>query len=207
MNKIVIAAGVLLLLVGAAAAAFFLMREDAPPRAQEQGSAMEQEGDGVGTWMAGLASGKRMECEYRMTGGDGQETSVKMYAEKDRYRTEMMTPRGKYVSISDGKTVYSFFEGSKEGMKMDMECMKDMAADLPKVEGMPEQESFVSPEEAIGNIPDISCRETGSIDVSVPSDMRFTDQCALLKQQTEMMKQYQEQMPPMPESVRDMMGQ
>lgn len=165
---------------------------------------MKQEDDGVGAWIAGLASGKRMECEYRMMGEGGAETSVKMYAERDRYRTEVMTPQGKYISISDGEAVYSFLEGSKEGMKMDLDCMKDQAADLPKVEGMPEQESFVSSEEAIGNVPGISCREIGSIDVSVPSDVRFIDQCALLKQQTEMMKQYQDQMP---ESVKDMVGQ
>ena len=207
MNKIVIVTGMFILLVGAAVAAFFLMREDAAPRTQEQEQAMEQGGDGVEAWIAGLASGKRMECEYRMMGENGAETSVKMYAERDRYRTEVMTPQGKYISISDGNTVYSFLEGSKEGMKMDMDCMKDMAADLPKVEGMPVREQYAVPEEAIGNTPGISCRETDSVDVSVPSDIIFTDQCAMLRQQTEMMKQYQEQMPELPEDVKNMMGQ
>lgn len=216
MNKMALVIGAAVLLVGGVSGAFFMMKRDVPPQAMETPSQVmeqsreqetEQVRDGVGEWIRGLSAGKRMECEYRMMGGDGTETSVKMYAERDRYRTEVGTPQGKYISISDGKAVYSFLEGSKEGMKMELDCMKDMAASLPKVEGMPERESFTSPEEAIGNTPDISCREAGSVDVSVPSDIRFTDQCAMLKQQTELMKQYQGQIPPMPESVRGMMGQ
>lgn len=200
MNKVMIAAGALILLVGGAAV-FFLAGNDGAQYAEESMQAGEEaretgqaEGDSA-RWMAELASGKPMVCEYRMMGGDRQDTSVKMYAEKDRYRTEVMTPQGEYVSISDGKTVYSFIEGSKEGMKMDMECMKELADDLPKTGDTPVQEQYVAPEEAIGNTPGISCRETDSVDVSVPSDIVFTDQCAMLRQQTEMMKQYQGQMP------------
>ena len=210
MNKAMIAAGAFILLVGAASAAFFMMRDDASPQAgDEQPSVVEQsqEESGIAQWIEGLAAGKSMVCEYRVTGGDAQETSVKMYAERDRYRTEVETPQGTYISISDGKTIYSFLEGSKQGMKMDMDCMKDLADDLPKTGDAPVQEQYAAPEEAIGNIPGISCREADSVDVSVPSVIVFTDQCAMLKQQTEMMKQYQEQMPELPEDVKNMMGQ
>lgn len=216
-DKKALVAIVLVLLVGGVAAVFFMMKGDSsspqavetqvPVMEQTKEGGVEQAMDGVGEWIAGLAAGKRMECEYRVTGEDGTETSVKMYAERDRYRTEVGTPQGNYVSISDGKAVYSFLEGSKEGMKMELDCMKDLAADLPDGEAPSAKEQFVSSEETIGNTPGISCRETGAVDIAIPSDVRFTDQCALLRQQTELMKQYQEQMPELPENVRSMMGQ
>lgn len=207
MNKAMIAAGGFILLVGAVSAAFFMMRDDASPQAGDERSAVveqSQEESGIAKWREGLEAGKSLACDYRMMGGEGEGTPVKMYVERDRYRTEVETPQGTYISISDGKTVHSFLEGSREGMKMDMDCMKELADDLPKTGDTPAQEQYAAPAEAIDNIPGISCRETGSVDVSVPSDIVFTDQCAMLRQQTEMMKQYKDQMPG---NGQGMMGQ
>lgn len=141
-------------------------------------------GNGVSDWVAGLAAGKRMSCQYAMSGQGDSKLSVKMFADKDHYRTETVTPAGTMISLSDGKTMYTWTGGSKQGMKMDLECAKSLKNDLPKTGAAaptPPQ-TYDTPESAVGSIPDISCSETTeAVDFSVPSDVTFTDQCAMLK--------------------------
>ncbi|NTW14108.1 MAG: hypothetical protein HGA31_03705 [Candidatus Moranbacteria bacterium] len=170
---------------------------------QEQVQTQPQEKTGgVSDWIAGLTSGKKMQCEYSMGGEVDKVTTVKMLMDKDRYRTEVVTQVGTIVSLSDGKTVYTWTEGAKQGTKIDLECAKSLKDDLPKtpVTGQPEPLTYDTPEQAVGNIPDIRCSEAvGSIDLSIPTDMQFTDQCAMLKATLGKMQDIKNQLP---DSVR-----
>jgi hypothetical protein len=168
----------------------------------------KQKTSGVADWISGLAAGKKMRCEYAMGEGGKTMTAI-MYMDKDRYRTEMDMPTGKMISLYDGKTMYSWAEGTKQGMKMDMKCMETIESDLPTEDASSDApskvpESYESPEDALGSIPDISCEEvSGSIDLSVPSDVLFTDQCEMMKKSMEQMKQLEGQIP---DSMKGMMG-
>lgn len=167
----------------------------------------KQETSGVADWISELAAGKKMRCEYAMGEGGKTMTAI-MYMDKDRYRTEMDMPMGKMISLYDGKVMYSWAEGTKQGMKMDMKCMEDMESDLPTEDASSDApskapESYESPEDALGSIPDISCEEVSdSIDLSVPSDVVFTDQCEMMKKSMEQMKQLEGQIP---DSMKGMM--
>ncbi|NTV55323.1 MAG: hypothetical protein HGA16_02380 [Candidatus Moranbacteria bacterium] len=154
---------------------------------------------GAAEWIAGLASGKQMACQYVIPAGEGKASlTMKMYADKDRYKTEMDLPTGSVVSIFDGKTMYNWTKGTKQGMKMDIECAKSLGDNLPKadVSGRPSPQTYDSPEQAIGNIPNITCAEaSGEVDLSVPSDVTFTDQCEMLKSTLGKMKDMQGKLP------------
>lgn len=171
----------------------------------------KQAASGVADWISGLAAGKKMRCEYAIGEGGKTMTAV-MYMDKDRYRTEMDMPMGKMISLYDGTAIYSWTEGTKQGMKMDMKCMEDIESDMPTEDapsGAPAEapESYESPEDALGSIPDISCKEvSGSIDLSVPSDVVFTDQCEMMKKSMEQMEQMKQLEGQIPNSVKGMMN-
>lgn len=174
-------------------------------REQDQAQAPERVIDDVTGWVADLAAGKRLECEYRIDDAEATGT-VRMIMDRDRYRTETETPNGTFISVFDGETMYSWTAGGPQGMKMSRKCMDDMGGDVSEEEedvAMPEEgESYDSSEEALGAIPGISCREISGADFSVPVDVEFVDQCQMLQEQTRAMEQYRDQMP---DDVRGMM--
>ncbi|NTW46329.1 MAG: hypothetical protein HGB18_04755 [Candidatus Moranbacteria bacterium] len=179
---------------------------------QAQDQVRDQDKSGVAEWVAGLASGKRMRCEYSFGDGD-KATKTVMYMERDRYRTEVGTPAGDMISLFDGKAMYSWTKGGKQGMKMDIECMKRLGEEVPKGEERQEPTSggYESPQEALENIPNIACSVTAdSIDFSVPSDVTFADQCEMMKGMLDKAKTLQGQAGALqgqiPDSVKGMMG-
>lgn len=155
---------------------------------QAQEEARVADGDAVvrpqGTeqWMAALAAGKKLQCQFTASGPDDKTGTVKMTMERDRFRMETSAAGGAYIMVSDGKTTYSWMEGSKQGMKMDKACLegmgKDRLTDVPNADTAPK---FDTPEKTLADTPDIRCTEAEVVDFSVPSDITFTDQCAMLK--------------------------
>ncbi len=173
-----------------------------------------QEQMGPAQWAAELATGKKMQCSYSSSEMGGQGVAVKMYAEQGRYKTETEIQAGTMISLFDGKTIYNWMQGEKVGTKLDMQCMQEFEMQKPVQER--NAQSYKSPEEAIQNTPDIACAELSEdVDFSVPSDITFTDQCAVLQQSMESMKKAQEMQGTMPaniptnipDDVKAMMGQ
>lgn len=166
-----------------------------------EGSASEND------WVSLLGDGKSVECTV-----PGGETATKISAEGKKYRTESLIDGKKHLSVSDGEMLWTWVEGEKQGMKMEFSCMDDIRATIPE-DGGPAPEYAASPEEALGDRPGIACSESGPVDVSVPADVSFSDQCALLKGQLRMMEQVKGKVPAVPdmkqipESVRRTMEQ
>lgn len=193
------------MLVLAAALAGCSGKQPAVETGGESASAPAEEQSSGNDWMNLLGKGKSVECSIP---GDGMAT--KMSAEGKKYRTETEIEGKKHLSVSDGKTMWTWTDGEKQGMKMEFSCMDDIRATIPE-EGGPAPEYAASPEEALGEKPDISCVEGGPVDMSVPTDVVFTDQCELMKNQIKAMERMKDQlpqgMPELPDSVRRMMGQ
>jgi hypothetical protein len=176
----------------------------------EQNQTQTAESSGVTEWMAGLLSGKAYECEYAMpaAGEEGGGTAT-IVMQGERYRTEVETTEGTFISVFDGETSYSWMAGETEGMKMSHTCMEDFGEDMAEFAEEEEmmEETFETPEEALETIPDISCHETSSADFSVPGDVEFVDQCEMLQTQMQMMEQMQDQMPAEAMQMMEGMGQ
>lgn len=162
---------------------------------------------GMDSWIAGLASGKKIQCTYANTDEKGQSLPMKMYAERGSYKTELTMPTGVITTLFDGKSMYTWTVGQKQGTKMDIACTKELADQLPKEQGSAPK-TYDSPEQAIQGTPNIACAESSTaIDFSVPSDVTFSDQCAMLKASLGKLKDIQGmQDGAIPENVKQMMG-
>jgi hypothetical protein len=179
-----------------------------PVAEQKSGDAVmpAEEQSAQNDWVSLLGKGKSIECTLP-TG----EMTMKMYAEGKKYRTETEIAGKKHFSVSDGKTMWTWAEGEKQGMKMEFSCMDDIRTTIPE-EGGPAPEYAASPEEVLGEQRSgMVCVEGGSVDTSVPDDIAFADQCALIRTQLQAMEQMKNQlpqgMPEIPDSAKRMMEQ
>lgn len=175
---------------------------------EEQAQEKVQEQTGPSAWIAGLGEGKKMQCTYTIQGEGNKIVAMKMYAEKDRYKTEMETPTGMTISLFDGKTLYSWTKGMKQGTKMEKACLKELEKQTKNGE-VPATDAYDSPEQAIETIPNISCSVMEEeIDFfSVPSDIVFADQCELMKNALKQMRGLQNvpsNIPAMPDISGDL---
>lgn len=162
-------------------------------RASDQQTAAEEPSEaGMTDWMKAIAGGQKLSCTYTMgTGADA--TTVKMYVDGKKYRSEMMAGGTQMMALSDGQTIYTWTPATKQGFKMDLSCLEDVKSTAPQGTAQPDYKA--SAEEALQDMPDVACEPAGAVDLSLPSDITFTDQCAMMKNVGEMMQQYQGQMP------------
>lgn len=168
-----------------------ISNESEPTSGQGQG---EQNAGGVTDWLKTIASGKQMSCSYKMNEG-AQATEVKVSMEGKKYRSEIISGGTQWIALFDGQTMYSWSLSQKQGMKIDMKCMEQFKTQSPA--GASSAQTYEkSPEDILQKQPDIQCVPTsGAADFSVPSDIQFSDQCAMMEQSAEMMKKYKDALP------------
>ena len=90
------------------------------------------------------------------------------------------------VLVKDG-TTYTWTKGNKKGQKMDKKCIEEFKKDM-KIEGNMENiekenkitVNNLTKDEEEGKV---KCSPSTKGDFLVPSDVEFTDQCQILKQQ------------------------
>lgn len=199
MGKII--AGVVIVVV--AVAGFFLWQNGksnpTPMKESTQSSeAAEQQADKgvVASIKDAMGLGKSMQCTYSVdTGGKSVQSTVMVNG--DRYQSTTVMGDVTTYALFDGETQYVWTSAGKTGTKMDKACLEEMknavkdlpqasAATVPKVEDV---------EAAFDAAKNVSCTPAVGVELSVPKDVTFTDQCAMMKQSMEMMKQIQGQMP------------
>lgn len=163
----------------------------------EEGTSALEDSDGslIGDFKDALKLKKKMMCTYKVS-DQGQAYEHTSYVEGEKYRTEYSAAGVDYTSIFDGKTMYTWDENTKQGTKMDMTCLEDLQA-VTEDESADEAdyEEYQSSEDMLNTGLNVSCRQVSAIDFSVPKDVQFVDQCALLKQQMESLENLQEQLP------------
>lgn len=91
----------------------------------------------------------------------------------------------KSYALSDGEAIYIWSDANNQGMKMTQACLKDLEKNLPAGSAAQVPQD---PVEDFKMAKDVSCQEIGSADFSVPATVTFADQCALLQQSLQMMK-------------------
>ena len=126
-----------------------------------------------------MSSGKTMKCTYTIKGKDGDMTSIS-YVDGKKYLSET-TVAGKVMhSLFDETAMYTWTEGMKQGMKMDMTCAQDLAKNAPQGD-QSAQAPDPSGEKTFDSATDVTCEPASNIDFSIPTDVTFADQCAMLK--------------------------
>ncbi|GBE16351.1 hypothetical protein BMS3Abin15_00165 [bacterium BMS3Abin15] len=143
-----------------------------------------------------IAGGKSMECEVKVS-SEGNMVISKFSVRGEKSRSEMETGVGKRITIFDGKTVHSWNEATKEGIVNDSDCLEGLETSVPEEDDNDnDYPTYKSSEEIAENAPETVCQPVGSIDFSIPTDVNFIDQCEMIKQMQESLKNLNPQMMP-----------
>lgn len=167
--------------------------ETETPKQQEKS---ESKIGGISDWLSSLAGGKALTCTYKFdASGKDKDAEVKVSMMGKKYRSEFEVGGMKFASVFDGTTLYSWSDIQKQGTKMDMNCMEQLKTQAPQG-GDQNKQYEKSPEDFLKNQPNIQCEpSSGATDFSVPSDVQFTDSCAMMQKSLEMMQQYKDKIP------------
>lgn len=148
-------------------------------------------------WLSAIASGKKLACSLSMAHESGQLVEAQLFVDGKKYRMESDISGVKNSVVSDGQAIYVWVSNSKQGTKTDLTCVDAINAQAP-----PSEEGTTtygkSSDEVIQNQPNMQCQTTDVVDIALPSDVVFVDQCALLKQSVERAKKFQGTVPQLP---------
>ena len=153
-----------------------------PPVTQNNGDTNVPGNSGViSSIKDAMGLGRPMKCTYALKNKDGNLETV-TYVDGKKYKSQM-TIAGKMTNmIFDENALYTWSDSMKQGMKMTVDCMKDLNQNKPATS--PEAGSPVSDptgEKTFDNAMDVKCEEASGVDFSIPTDVTFGDQCAMLK--------------------------
>lgn len=165
--------------------------DSAIEKAKEAKQAVE-ESQTVSSIQDAMGLGKKMTCTYSTEQG-GQMYSSTVVLEGKRFQSTSVMGDTTMYALNDGTTQYTWTSKDKQGFKMDLSCLEEMKAlmkDLPQMKG-----SAPDVTESFDMAKDTSCEAGGNVELTVPEDITFTDQCAPLKQSMEMMKKLPQSMP------------
>lgn len=158
-----------------------------PTQKENQAEVKSENGSVVSSIKDAMGLGKKMKCSYSMGNGESKFEST-VFIDGKRYKSSTMVDGKLTYAYFDQDTMYSWMDGQKTGTKMTMSCLDDLknslSADL--------QESMASqienPEDKFDNANNATCVSADDADFSLPADVVFSDQCAMMKQVTEQMK-------------------
>jgi len=167
----------------------------------ESGKEMVQEGKNLADNNKGLVSGLKDAMKRGVTMkcvADSPDGHWVTYTNGKNTKTEGTTMDGhEMVIVAKDDVIYTWDKKTKKGQKMDKKCMEDfqksMGMNIPE-----EEDNFedftpdkMEAQEAEGKL---KCSPSTKADFSVPGDVEFTDQCALLKSQMSGLKNQMDQM-------------
>lgn len=139
-----------------------------------------------------MSLGKKMTCTYNTEQG-GQMYSSTVVVEGKRFQSTSVMGDTTMYALNDGTTQYTWTSKDKQGFKMDLSCLEEMKALIKDLPQMKSSDPDVT--ESFDMAKDTSCEAGGNVELTVPKDITFTDQCALMRQSMEMMKKLPQDMP------------
>ncbi len=158
----------------------------------ETGKKMADEKQGLmGGLKDAMKRGVTMKCV-----ADSADGHWVIYTNGKNTKTEGTTVDGhEMVILVKGKTIYTWNKKTKKGEKIDKGCMddfqKDMGIDSSAMTKGDKNFDDFTPEkmEAKEKEGKLKCVPSTKADFSIPSDVQFTDQCAMLKKQMSGLKE------------------
>ncbi len=164
-------------------------------KAKEVKVALEEKGM-VSSIKDAMGLGTAMQCTYAME-QDGKSFESVVKIEGEKFRSESVIAGVTTYALSDGKDQYMWTSSSKQGFKMNKACLDDLKKMFPatsdsKTSSLPKMEDA---EAALDMAKNVQCNPIESVDLTVPKDITFTDQCAMMKDSMKAMEQMKDKMP------------
>lgn len=126
-----------------------------------------------------LGLGRKARCTYTAESGDKTDQSAAVAIDGKRFKSVVSVPGGKMYMVFDGDTQYVWTDADKNGFRIDRTCFEDVQKGLP--ENLRSGDFAESAGEGFNTAKDANCQLAASVDISVPTDIVFADQCALLR--------------------------
>lgn len=134
-----------------------------------------------------MSLGKPMQCTYTLT-EQGQTAQSSIIVDGQKYRATTNTGDMKSNVIFDGTTQYIWTDGAIQGIKISKTCLDELRASLPKNTVLPVGETTEEREKTLAAATKVICTRATEEDFLLPSGMTFADQCGMMKQSLDAMK-------------------
>ncbi len=141
-----------------------------------------------------MGLGTAMSCTYTME-QDGKTFESTVNVEGEKFQSVTTIGDITTYALSDGNDQYMWTSGSKQGFKMSKACLEDMKKMTPPSTGDKKTPSMDDAKAALDAAKNVKCSPASDISLTVPTDITFTDQCAMMKDSMKMMEQYKDKMP------------
>ena len=139
----------------------------------------------IGSIKDAIGLGSNLKCVS--TSKEGEVAEV--FVQGKKFKATSTIEKKKQNIVNDGTAMFIWAEGEKTGIKMVLSCLEDLKTGLPEQQknlldnAVPDIEKELSSSDE-----KVNCVKTGAIDFAVPTEVVFTDQCALMKKSVESMK-------------------
>jgi hypothetical protein len=140
-----------------------------------------------------LNQGQKIKCEFDMAEGGQQQVGTFWLGEKG-IRAEYQVASQNFSMVFNREASYFWGDGLEMALKISAECQDQLVAEDSPEEGEEQETPLVrGPEHfqswAESRPEGVTCQEySGEIDLELPDNIQFLDQCELLQQQREMYK-------------------
>lgn len=175
------------------------VKDDVTSKVEEGRELVDDSKGLVGGLKDAMKNGVAMKCESK-------DDDWVTYTNGKNMRSEGMEDGKKQNMLMVDGVTYTWEEGSATGMKMDKKCLEDFQKEMGFGQGDIVEQQYedeftfeeLEAEEAEGGI---KCSPSTDADFSVPSNIKFEDQCKMLKEQ---MQGFKEQMKNMQDELSSM---
>jgi hypothetical protein len=159
--------------------------ENSPGKVAQLGEQPKEESSAgvqvINSLREAMGLGKKMECVYT-TEINGQTIQSVTQMEGKNFKSSSEIEGKKMYSLMKDEVMYTWGEGIPMPSKLELSCMKELEKDLPKTEGENSQaKGFQNPEDSFDKAQNVSCKPVVTVDLSLPSDVQFSDMCEMLK--------------------------
>lgn len=153
---------------------------------------MRQENDDTGNQVAQAGIAKK--CSYSFE-QENEQHNVFVLVDGEKFKLISKVAEETEFSLFDGEAFFSWADGDKQGMKMSSNCSEEMGTSEGEKEdpdGDWDIDSFRSVDEILNqeNV-EMVCESTDEVEIRLPTEIEFVDQCELLRKQMELIKELQ----------------
>ncbi len=115
------------------------------------------------------------------------------YIKGNEMKTETTIGDTTMISVIKDKDMFSWKKGDSTGQKMNQDCMKELQNKYGQKNDANDFNSAIQKIESKESAGKITCEPVSKIDLNIPTNINFTDQCKILKEQMQKTEQIQKQ--------------
>ena len=164
----------------------------------EVAGATKETGGIVSSIKDAMGLGRKMQCTYAI--GDDKSMQAVVLVDGEKFKSTTVMKDMTVYGLFDGETQYTWTDNEKQGNKMSKTCLDKMTARFQDMSADASKKSDTAPSvqdlrEGFDGLKDVQCQAASAVDFSLPTDVSFIDQCAMIEQSMKMMDEMKDKLP------------